>query len=125
MRDFCRHRFKHICPSVFDGSSTSSFVRRCRFAPRAPSRWSMQAKLFHHAVDNSFLGGGVGQEPLSQAAEKSQKLRDDDIYRQVIVFAKLTQSPAFYDFITLSNRGTGNVFTNDEFEQPELLAIQF
>src|SRR5205807_3849544 len=92
---------------------------------RAPSRRSMQGKLFHHAIDNSFLGGRIGQEPLSQAVEKCQKLRDDDVYHWVIVLAKLAQSPAFYDFITLSNRGTRNVFTNDDFEQSEFLAIQF
>ena len=64
----------------------------------------MQGKLFHNAIDNSFFGGGVRQKPFSQAAEKSQKLRDDDVYRQVIVLAKLTQSPAFYDFITFSDQ---------------------
>jgi hypothetical protein len=76
----------------------------------------MQGKLFHHSIDDSFLGRGIGQESFFQAAEKGQKLRDDDMHGWIIVFTELAQSGAFYDFVPFFNRGIRNIFTDDDFE---------
>src|SRR5215472_919803 len=87
-KEFRSHGFKTIGPSGFFARLTDSEASLSH--PLPVSRRSMQGKLLDHSIDNSFLGGRIGKKPFFEAAEKSQKLRHDDVYRQVIIFAKLT-----------------------------------
>lgn len=48
----------------------------------------MQGEFLHHAINNSLFRRRIGKKPFFQAAEKSQELRHDDVYRQVIILAK-------------------------------------
>ena len=75
----------------------------------------MQRKLFHHAIDNSLFRGRIGEKALLQAAEESQKLRYDDMNRQVIILAKFTQSSALDDLIAISYREIRDIFADDDF----------
>src|SRR5207249_12113246 len=85
----------------------------------------MQRKLFHHAIDNSLFRGRIGEKALLQAAEESQKLRYDDMNRQVMIHANFTQSSALDDLIAISYREVRDIFADDDFTSPESLSIQF
>jgi hypothetical protein len=74
----------------------------------------MQGKRFHDPIDNPFFGGRIRQKAFFQATEKSQKLRDDDMYRQVLILAEFTQPAAFDRRIATSDRGGRNIFTDDD-----------
>src|SRR5437660_12248569 len=85
----------------------------------------MQRKPFHHSLDDPLLGRGIGQKPFFQAAEKSQKLRYDDVDHWIIPFTELAQSRAFDSLVTTSDRGIRDVFTDNHLKQSEPLSIQF
>jgi len=102
-KEFRSHGFKTIGPSGFFARLTVSEATSSLSHPLPVSRRSMQGKLLDHSIDNSFLGGRIGKKPFFEAAEKSQKLRHDDVYRQIVMLAKFIQSPVFDDLITASD----------------------